>query len=101
MLVPDHWSNSIPLGAYDAYGVGVDHYQWSVALILDPNERSKDIVASGFIDRVESSSELTTRLAKAGQDESAAVYADEGLWYDALASAGETGPAPGRTRAAH
>ena len=26
------WSNTIPPGSYDTYGVGIDHYQWSVAL---------------------------------------------------------------------
>ena len=71
------------------YGVQLapgTEYEWSVALILDPNERSKDIVATGWIDRVEPSGQLTARLEAEGQAQTAAVYADEGLWYDAFSA---------------
>jgi len=67
--------------------LGVDlapgsEYEWSVALILDPDERSKDVVATGWIDRVEATSALTSRIEGGG--DAAAVYAEAGLWYDAL-----------------
>ena len=43
------WSNTIPLGDYDRYGAGVDHYQWSVALrdfpVIPPIIVNKTIVA--------------------------------------------------------
>jgi hypothetical protein len=71
------------------YGVQLaagSEYEWSVALVLDPNERSKDIVATGWIDRVEPSGQLTARLEAEGQARTAAVYADEGLWYDAFSA---------------
>jgi hypothetical protein len=71
------------------YGVKLSpgiEYQWSVALILDPDERSKDIVATGWIDRVEPSERLASRLETEGRSGTAAVYADEGLWYDAFAA---------------
>lgn len=61
-------------------------YEWSVALVIDPDERSKDIVATGFIDRVDGSDSLASRLASADKAGSAAVYADEGIWYDAIAA---------------
>jgi hypothetical protein len=71
------------------YGVrlsrGVE-YEWSVALILDPNDRSKDVVATGWIDRVEPSAQLTSRLEAEGRERAAAVYANEGIWYDAFAA---------------
>jgi len=57
-------------------------YEWSVSLVLDPNERSKDIVATSWIDRVPASGELKSRLASEGS--TAAVFAEEGLWYDAI-----------------
>jgi len=60
-------------------------YEWSIALILDPAQRSKDIVATGWIDRVEGSQQLTARL-ESGAYRPAALYAEEGLWYDALAA---------------
>jgi hypothetical protein len=57
-------------------------YEWSVSLVLDPNERSKDIVATSWIDRIPESGELKSRLASEGA--TAAVFAEEGLWYDAI-----------------
>jgi hypothetical protein len=71
------------------YGVRLaqgTEYEWSVALILDPNERSKDIVATSWIDRVEPSPQLASRLATEGGARTAAVYADAGMWYDAVAA---------------
>jgi hypothetical protein len=71
------------------YGVQLapgTEYEWSVALILDPNERSKDIVVTGWIDRVEPSEQLASRLETEDRAGIAAVYADEGLWYDAVAA---------------
>ncbi|MFQ5417746.1 MAG: DUF928 domain-containing protein [Myxococcota bacterium] len=73
-------------GAKLAAGI---EYQWSIALIVDPDERSKDIVATGFIDRVNATSQLTARLASEGAARSAAVYAEEGIWYDAIAALSE------------
>jgi hypothetical protein len=76
----------IRLADYGVHLVPGTEYEWSVALVLDPNERSKDIVATGWIDRVALSDQLASRLESQGQDGSAAVYADAGLWYDALAA---------------
>jgi hypothetical protein len=57
-------------------------YEWSVSLILNPKERSKDIVATSWIDRIPESGELKARLASEGA--TATVFAEEGLWYDAI-----------------
>jgi len=59
-------------------------YQWVIALITDPDNRSSDLVASGAIKRVEPSADLKAKLAKATPETTAAVYAEEGIWYDAL-----------------
>jgi hypothetical protein len=61
-------------------------YQWVVALITDPDNRSSDLVASGVIKRVESSSELRQKLAQATPTSLPSVYAEEGIWYDALSA---------------
>ncbi len=61
-------------------------YQWSVALIPDPANRSKDVIASGTIQRVEAPAALTAQTAKASPAERAAIYAGSGYWYDALQS---------------
>jgi hypothetical protein len=59
-------------------------YQWVVALINDPDNRSSDLVASGVIKRVEPSAELKEKTAKAAPAALPGVYAEAGIWYDAL-----------------
>src|SRR6185369_7399227 len=59
-------------------------YQWVVALITDADNRSKDLVASGVIKRVEPPADLKDKVSKAAPNSLAAVYADAGIWYDAL-----------------
>jgi hypothetical protein len=61
-------------------------YQWSVALIADPANRSKDVIASGIIERVEPPAALAAKIEKASHAERAALYAEGGYWYDALQS---------------
>ncbi len=65
--------------------VGVE-YQWVVALITDPDNRSSDLVASGIIKRIEPAAELKSQLASASPRSLAGVYAEAGIWYDALSS---------------
>ena len=60
-------------------------YQWVVALVTDPNNRSSDLVASGVIKRVEPAADLKGKIAKATPESLAGVYAEAGIWYDALA----------------
>jgi hypothetical protein len=71
------------------YGVELEpgsEYEWSVTLIVDPEKRSKDVVVTGWIDRIEHSEELTARLGSEGDARSAAIYAEEGVWYDSFAA---------------
>ena len=60
-------------------------YQWVVALVTDPEKRSNDLVASGVIKRVEPGADLKEKITKATPASLAAVYAEAGIWYDALA----------------
>lgn len=62
-------------------------YQWSVALVPDKNDRSKDVVSSGWIEVVAPPDDLAARVEAAGPDGAAAVYGANGLWYDTLAAA--------------
>jgi hypothetical protein len=74
------------------YGVNLSaakEYEWSVSIIMDRADRSQDIVATGWIERVARSEDLSARLASEGEDRSVYVFADEGLWYDALAALGD------------
>jgi len=65
-------------------------YQWSVAVVPDPDARSNDIFASALMTRV------APPTATSPSDDpiaSAAWMAREGLWYDALATLSEAAAA--------
>lgn len=59
-------------------------YQWVVAVVIDPKQRSKDVSASGYIERIEPSEELSAGLADAHGLERAKVFLNHGIWYDGL-----------------
>ena len=59
-------------------------YQWVVALVSDPDNRSSDLVASGVIKRVEPTADLKEKIAAATPASLPSVYAEAGIWYDAL-----------------
>jgi hypothetical protein len=59
-------------------------YEWSVAIIPDPDNRSRDVIAKGVIKRTKPPPELGINLEKANDVERAAAYAAAGIWYDAL-----------------
>jgi hypothetical protein len=59
-------------------------YQWVVALVSDPDNRSSDLVASGVIKRVEPTADLKEKIATATPASLPNVYAEAGIWYDAL-----------------
>ncbi len=64
-------------------------YRWFVAVVPDPARRSKDILAGGTVERVDPSEELKKKLAQAGKADLPFLYAEAGLWYDALAALSE------------
>ncbi len=64
-------------------------YRWSVAIVVDPENRSSDIVASGTIKRVKPGEKLLRRLKGAPAAELPYIYADEGVWYDSLEALSE------------
>ena len=71
------------------YGVKLEpgtEYEWAVTLVVDPERRSKDVVVTGWIDRIEHSGQLEARLESEGEARSAAIYAEEGIWYDSFAA---------------
>ncbi|MCP5002692.1 MAG: DUF928 domain-containing protein [Planctomycetes bacterium] len=61
-------------------------YWWYVAQVPDPEHRSKDIVAGAVIEYVEPSEALTKVITHAGKAMSPHLYADRGIWYDAVSS---------------
>ena len=61
-------------------------YQWVLAVIHDPDNRSSDLVSSGVIKRIDPPVELKRKLEQSPVVSRAAVYAETGIWYDALAA---------------
>jgi len=59
-------------------------YEWSVAIVPDAENRSKDVIAKGVLKRISPPGDLATRVEKAGDLERAAIYAEAGVWYDAF-----------------
>jgi hypothetical protein len=59
-------------------------YRWSVALVVDPENRSKDIIAGGAIERIALPEAVRAKLTRAGKTQTPYIYAEAGLWYDAM-----------------
>jgi Domain of Unknown Function (DUF928) len=64
-------------------------YRWYVTVVVDPDRRSKDINAGGFIERIALPEALRTQLAGGGKAQAPFLYAQAGLWYDALTSSSD------------
>jgi hypothetical protein len=64
-------------------------YRWYVALIADPQRRSKDILAGGAIERVEMPEQSAAAVRAAPREAQPGKLAEAGLWYDALQVLGE------------
>ena len=88
----------------DALPLELDrNYHWYVSIILEPNDRSKDIVVDGWIRRIATPQNLEEKLAITTQPmEQAALYQQEGIWQDAvtmLADLHQTNPHSPQVRA--
>ena len=59
-------------------------YQWFVAVVGNSAQRSNDIIAGGTIKRVPESDAVRARLKETSAAARPALYASEGLWYDAV-----------------
>lgn len=61
------------------------NYEWVFSLICDEQDRSGDLFTTGWLRRVEADTELEGQLTTLAAGDRANTYAQEGLWYDALA----------------
>lgn len=71
------------------YGVRLEPgvtYRWYVALVPEPARRSRDILAGGVIERVEPPAGLEAKVSKAPPTDIPRIFAEAGLWYNAIAS---------------
>lgn len=67
-------------------------YQWTVAVVCNPKRPSQDIYAYAWIEKVSSTAGLLQKMNASNKSERAAIYADGGIWYDALAEAYRANP---------
>jgi hypothetical protein len=69
------------------YGVRLSpgkRYSWYVTRVVDPDRRSRDILAGGTMERVESVRGLTISTVPVNLSQAPFQYAEAGLWYDAI-----------------
>jgi hypothetical protein len=59
-------------------------YRWFVSAIADPAKGFGDAMAGGAIERIEPRAEMLRRLKAEGPSRRAHVYAESGIFYDAL-----------------
>jgi hypothetical protein len=74
----------IKLSDYNVKLSNGERYQWSVSVIMDPEEPSANIVAKGVIERVDRNKleqPLPSGFSKADAPKH---YAEAGVWYDAV-----------------
>ncbi len=64
-----------------------EQYRWSIALVVDHEQRSRDIVSGGMIERMAFDEACALGLPcswSACEREAINRYAEAGLWYDAV-----------------
>lgn len=76
----------------DQLGLAIGQsYRWQVVLVCNPNVPSTNVVAASNIAVVKPSSTLQTQLAAAQTSQRRLdLYAESGLWYDAIAEASKS-----------
>jgi hypothetical protein len=63
-------------------------YRWSISVVCNPKRRTQDVAyTQAYIKRLPLAPELQQRITAAATDqERGRIYAEAGLWYDALAT---------------
>lgn len=62
-------------------------YRWVVSLVCNEKKPSQNIYAYSWLERVPQTTALKQQLALHNTSSRAAIYAQQGIWYDALAEA--------------
>ena len=59
-------------------------YQYFVAVVNNYNQRADDVIAGGSIKRVSAPADVQAKLKQASSLKAAELYAESGIWYDAI-----------------
>lgn len=73
----------LPQEAQTTLEVG-KRYHWYFAVICDPTDRSGDALTEGWIERTTLDASLVSQLEQTTGVERAVLYAQSGIWFDAL-----------------
>jgi uncharacterized protein DUF928 len=61
-------------------------YRWYVTVVPDAERRSKDILAGGAIELIGMPEGLKSKISQASKEQVPLIYAEAGIWYDALSA---------------
>ena len=61
-------------------------YRWNFTVICDAQDRSSDQMEIGIVPRVELSADILRQLEKADPRQKTVIYAENGIWQDALST---------------
>lgn len=61
-----------------------EQYRWSVSLVANVVDRSTATVVEGTLERIQPDAQLSQTLAKADLQQQAFLYAESGVWWNAL-----------------
>lgn len=62
------------------------NYRWNFTVICEAEDRSADLLEIGTVRRVELSADIRSELEKADPRRKTAIYAENGIWQDALSN---------------
>lgn len=65
------------------------NYHWYFSVICNPRNRKKDVFVDGLIQRIQAPSTLTSQLQGATERDRVKLYAEAGIWYEAVATLAE------------
>lgn len=72
-------------------------YRWSFSLICDMDDRSADLVVESWVQRIELSPQVASAVQNTTSAQLPSIYAEAGIWYNALASLAELPYQPGNS----
>ncbi|MEB3337918.1 MAG: DUF928 domain-containing protein, partial [Leptolyngbyaceae bacterium] len=62
------------------------YYRWYFSLVCRPSDRLEDVFVSAWVQRIEPDRGLAQALQQTNVRQRASLYAENGVWYDALSS---------------
>ena len=76
--------HSLSLSDHDVKLMDNVEYRWSVAVIADAKERSRDIISSGTMMKVTATAATSKYRTMTDNNQKVVALAKSGLWYDAI-----------------